>query len=161
MKEWFNNLDARERKLISVAAVLLVILLFYVMLWQPFFKEYSRLQQSVVDKEKQVSEMRQLAMQVKQAKAMQPQRAGIADGKSLLGTIDFTAKSNQLADALKRVQPDGDDKARVSLDNANFDKVVRWLENLQRQQGIEILSSSVEKLSEPGMVNVRLLLQGS
>ena len=115
---------------------------------------------SVAEKEQQVGTMQQLAVQAKQARAMQPRKAGIAGGRSLLGTIDSTAKSNQLANALKRVQPDGENKARVTLDGAQFDKVVRWLENLQRQQGIVIVTSSVEKQSEPGLVNVRLLLQG-
>lgn len=160
MKKWFASLEIRERRLISAAAGILLLLSLYVLVLGPMISEYRRVQNSVAEKEVQVAEMQQLALEVKQSRALAPKRAGIAEGRSLLGTIDSTAKANQLGESLSRVQPDGDNKANISLDNAPFDKVVRWLENLQRQQGIVIISGSVEKQTEPGLVSVRLELQG-
>jgi general secretion pathway protein M len=79
----------------------------------------------------------------------------------LLGTIDRTAKAGDLGKSVKRVQPDGQTKARVWLENANFDAMIKWLESLQRQQGIRIVTSVIEKQEEAGIVNARLVLEGS
>jgi type II secretory pathway component PulM len=39
--------------------------------------------------------------------------------------------------------------------------MIKWLESLQRQQGIRIVTSVIEKQEEAGIVNARLVLEGS
>ena len=87
--------------------------------------------------------------------------SGRTKGQSLLGIIDRTAKTGKLGKSVKRVQPDGQTKARVWMENASFDSMVNWLEKLQRQQGIRIVTSVIEKQDEPGLVNARLVLEGA
>ena len=75
---------------------------------------------------------------------------------SLLGVIDRTAKLKKLGDSVKRVQPDGSSKARVSLESANFDVVIAWLEELERRYGVGIETITFEKREEPGLVDARI-----
>lgn len=160
MKDWYANLDQREKRLISVAAVMLGLLLLYTGVWKPVSSEYRRLGNSVSEKEKTLAEMEVLAVQAKQLQRSARNSAHMNKG-SLLGTIDRTAKSNGLGDALKRVRPEGENKASVSLEGAQFDKVIGWLEKLQRLQGISIVSSSIETQEESGLVSMRLELIGA
>ncbi|WP_455203564.1 type II secretion system protein GspM, partial [Kaarinaea lacus] len=52
-----------------------------------------------------------------------------------------------------------DAKARVWLENAQFDIVVRWLEELQIRRGVVVESSMIEKLNEAGLINARIVFQ--
>jgi type II secretory pathway component PulM len=75
----------------------------------------------------------------------------------LLGTIDRTAKTKKLSDSVKRIQPDGTSKARVWLDDAQFDRVIPWLEELQRRQGINVESAMLEKQDKEGLISARIV----
>jgi len=158
VKSWFESLDMRERRLIVIAAALLALMLFYVAAWKPVAGEYHRLDSSIKEKEKTLAEMETLAVLAKQLQRSQVKTTVQSHG-SLLATVDRTAKANQLGNAVKRVRPDGDNKASVSLEGAEFDRVVMWLENLQRQNGISVISSTIEKQKEPGLVSMRIELQ--
>jgi len=162
VKSWFENLDIRERRLIVIAAALLVLLLLYLLVWKPISGEYRRLDTSIKEKEKTVSEMETLAAEVSQLQRNKPRAPVRSDtGGSLLGKIDKTAKANGLGAAVKRVRPDGDNKASVTLEGAEFDRVVVWLENLQRRESINVISNTIEKEKEEGLVSMRIELQES
>jgi general secretion pathway protein M len=125
-------------------------------------KKTAALEQSNRENQELLAWMEQSAQEAKklQAKLKSNGPTGSAKGQSLLGIIDRTAKTANLGKSVKRVQPDGESKARVWLENAPFNETVKWLENLQRQQGIHIVTSVVEKQEEAGLVNVRLVLEG-
>lgn len=161
MKEWFNNLEQREKQMVSVGAVALLVLMIYVLAWDPFVKRYASLEASARENEQLVAWLQERAQEVGELRAAMPSHGLTNQGQSILGNVDKTAKAMGLSESIKRVQPEGTTKARVSLEDASFDKVVRWLENLQRQQGINVESGAIEKQEEPGLVNVRLVLEGS
>ncbi|MCO6413706.1 MAG: type II secretion system protein M, partial [Thiogranum sp.] len=41
MKDWFLGLEPRERKLVTAGAVVLVLLLLYVLVWEPVVGKYA------------------------------------------------------------------------------------------------------------------------
>ena len=163
MKDWFDNLDARERRILIIGAVVLLLAMMYLLAWEPFVKKSAALEKSNQENEVLLAWMEQSAEEAKalQAKLKASGPAGSSKGQSLLGIIDKTAKSGNLGKSVKRVQPDSQSKARVWLENANFNDVIKWLESLQRKQGIHIVTSVIEKQDEAGMVNVRLVLEGT
>lgn len=159
MKEWFNSLDARERKTLISGAVALLLICIYFLGWEPFVKKIERLEKSNAENQQTLTWMKQRAEEVRQLQRTNSGTKVDLKGQSLLGVIDKTAKSNNLGSAIKRVQPEGNDKALVRLEKAEFNHVIRWLEQLQLQQGIQIDSSVIEKQSEPGLVNARIIFQ--
>ncbi|MGD8884356.1 MAG: type II secretion system protein M [Gammaproteobacteria bacterium] len=163
MKEWYNNLEPRERRILIIGAGVLVIAMLYLLGWEPLVNKTAKLRDSIDTNQELVSWMENAAEQAQQMQAQISARGptGKKSGQSLLGTIDRTAKAGDLGKSVKRVQPDGQTKARVWLENANFDAMIKWLESLQRQQGIRIVTSVIEKQEEAGIVNARLVLEGS
>jgi general secretion pathway protein M len=163
MKDWFDNLDVREKRILIIGAVVLLLALMYLLAWEPFIKKSAALEKSNQENEALLVWMEQSAEEAKQlqAKVKASGPTGSSKGQSLLGIIDKTAKSGNLGKAVKRVQPDGESKARVWLENANFNDMIKWLESLQRQQGIHIVTSVIEKQEEAGLVNARLVLEGA
>ncbi len=156
MKEWFESLEARERQMVIGGAVTLLVLSIYFLGWEPFINRLHDLQESTQRKQLDLAWMQNAAKEVKQLQATQTTPARFAAGQSLLGVIDRSAKSKQLGDAMKRVQPDGTSKARVWLENAKFDVVIGWLEELERRYGVGIETITFEKQAEEGLVDARI-----
>lgn len=159
MKVWFNSLEANERRMMVIGAALLLLMLVYVGLWEPLINKRDALRVSTAEQESLLVWMRGAAQEVKQLRGRAGQTAKPASGQSLLSLVDRTAKSGQLGPALKRVQPDGEDKVGVWLESASFDDVVRWLISLETRHGVRVESSVFQALETTGRVDVRLVFE--
>lgn len=163
MKEFFDQfyhrLNERERLLLLVFGPLLLMLLIYALLWQPFDKRVERLQQRVAEQQILAQWMQAAAQQVKQLRQQsEPGRSG--SKQSLLSVVDLTLRQAGLSKALKRVEPDGASKVKVRLEQASFDAMTQWLEKLQRSHAVTVQVISVDRQDSIGVVNVRLTLVG-
>jgi general secretion pathway protein M len=158
VKTWFAGLDPRERRLVMAAAALLLVLLLYVGLWEPLVNNVDRLRSSTAQQQSVLSWMQQAAQEVKQLRGGGTV-ARPATGQSLLSLVDSSAKAGRLGTALKRVQPDGEQRVRVWLEAASFDDLVRWLTTLQQRQGVHVVSSVFEAKDEVGRVDARIVFE--
>ena len=161
MKDWYNKLEPRERKFLMAAGIVLVIAFVYFILWQPVVKKVNRLEKSTVEQQKLVTWMKTTAIEVKQLRRASGPVVNIPKGRSLLGVIDKTTKMRKLDTAVKRVKPEGDSKARVWLEGADFNTIIRWVEELQRQQGVKVVNAVVDRTKELGKVDARIVFDSS
>jgi general secretion pathway protein M len=75
--------------------------------------------------------------------------------------VDQTARAAGLGTALKRLVPQGDDQISVQLDAVAFNPLLNWLLKLEREQRLTLINLNVDRTGNPGLVNVRIILQGS
>lgn len=159
MKQWFAGLEPRERILVLSAGIVLAMLLFYALLWQPAHSGYDRIKRTIAEQRATASWMRESAARVAQLKGTNPATGRGLGNRSLLAVTDSTARAGGLAESLKRIEPEGSDGVRVWLEGASFDRFVSWLALLGNNHGINPESVSMERADAPGQVNVRLTLQ--
>jgi general secretion pathway protein M len=157
MKEWFAGLEPRERLLVSGGAVVLVLLLLYVVIWEPIASGYHNLQEDVAEQKQTLAWMQQAATQIKTL-----QRSSTGDvrglgGRSLLAVVDKSARSGGLGDSIKRIEPDGSKGVKVWLEGVAFDPMILWLGKLTRTYQIETSLITIEPQGG-GRVNARLTL---
>jgi len=157
MKEWFAGLEPRERLLVSGGAVVLVLLLLYVVIWEPIASGYRNLQEDVAEQKQTLAWMQQAATQIKTL-----QRSSTGDvrglgGRSLLAVVDKSARSGGLGDSIKRIEPDGSKGVKVWLEGVAFDPMILWLGKLTRTYQIETSLITIEPQGA-GRVNARLTL---
>jgi len=132
--------------------------LVYAVAWGPLASSVSRLQQSVEEQQALKQWMQQSAAEVNQLRGA----AGATDDhRSLLAVVDQTSKQSQLGPAVKRIEPDGQELVRVSLEQASFDDMVTWLGSLQRSYGVSVADVSLDRQAESGRVNARITLKRS
>ncbi len=160
MKEFFTNLNARDRRLLIIAGITVTILLLYGLVWAPLSNKVERLQVTVAEQQQLESWMKQASQEVQRLRKMSAPKSGAQPRQSLLALTDQTAKQHGLAQAIKRVQPEGQDKVNIRLEAAAFDDVMTWLEKLQIQYRIRIASITIDRQDNPGLVDVRLTLEG-
>ena len=82
----------------------------------------------------------------------------IPTGQSLLSVLNSTAQATSLQGQIKRITPNGEHTANVTLDDVAFDTVLEWLVKLERDFGISSARIVVDKTDKPGRVNANLTL---
>lgn len=150
----YDQLTVRERVMVGVAAVTLLLTVVYLLVWQPLARAHAVRVQSLEG-------ARMVAIRIEQAGAQQRGQAGaraVDRSTSLLAAVDQTSRSPILGKAPSRVQPEGDREVKVWIDGAAFDHLLRWLLDLETRYGIRAESAEIERGSAPGLVNARLSL---
>lgn len=160
MKEFLENLTEQERRLLIIGVSGLALLLFYWVLWAPMSNNVSKLEKRIKKEQADLVWMKQAEQEVRALKSRSGgNRSAVFKGQSLLGLIDKTAKANRIPPA-KRIEPDGKNGVRVRLEKVSFDKLILWLGRLQRDYQVNVKSIVVDSEPDPGLVNVRLNLEG-
>lgn len=139
-------LAPREQNALRILAVFALILFLVYGLWLPLHRGAEKFQ-------RQFEKNRELIalMQTQTGSA-----STVATGSgSILGMVSNSATGNSLT--LSRIEPEGDNKVRVWLERADFNRVAAWLAGLNNQ-GILLKEAHVEKQSDGSGVTARFLL---
>lgn len=153
-RAWWSGLAERERRVLGAGAAALGLIVLYVGIWEPVAGARQRQQT-------QLHAARALAAQLESLAAIAPRGSAAAvsgAGQSLLAVIDQTRKASAITKPPSRLQPQGDDTVRVTLEDVPFDALLRWLGELQGRYGVRVADADIERESGPGLVNARLTL---
>jgi general secretion pathway protein M len=160
LKQRWSQLQARERRILLVGALALILLGGYSLVWEPYVDSRARLERDVAEQRALLEWMERSAREVQALRGGRP-AGGAASGQSLLALADGSARAQGLGSALQRVEPDGANGVRVWLEQAPFDDVLRWLDKLSSERGVRVSSFATERRAEqPGRVDVRIVLEG-
>lgn len=159
MKDKWQQLSSRERRLVVIMSAVLVVTMFYFLLWQPMQDGLARSRVRVKAQQAQLQEMRQQAAIARQLLAKQRSGSAVKNSSSLLVVIERTAQQKQIKSALQKVQPEGNEGVRIWLENASFDKLVDWLALLSSRNNVYVSEISIDRQKDSGLVNGRILLQ--
>lgn len=159
MAAWWQSLAANERRLLRLGAVAAALLLGWALIWHPLAAKRVELRQNVENQRRDLAYVRLGAAEVEREHVAGTRSRADRQGKSLLALADATARGGGLENALKRVEPVGAHSVRVTFDGANFDALVRWIEELSRNDGIEAVDLSADRADGIGLVNARVTLQ--
>lgn len=157
MSEWLQQLEPRQRMVLMAAALVLFALLLFVQVWEPL-KQSSAMERDRIAQQQALLDW--LVAVTPMAQRLQQQRISQRrdSDQSLLGLADQSARAAGLASALTRIEPAGQDQVRVWLDNADFVRMMGWLQQLSTQHPIDVTQLSADRSSGEGRVNVRVTL---
>ncbi len=139
-----------------VGAGLLTVMFAYVGILGPLHGALTKARQEMVEQTETLAWIRQAALKVNQMRAVDGARSA-QDGQSLMGLVGKSARNAKVK--VKQVRPDGDNGARVWLEDAVFNDVVRWLGGLQQNHGVRVQQISMDIEEAPGSVSVRVTLE--
>jgi len=150
MKQWWQQLQQREQILVVVMSVFVGIFMLYQLVWQPVH--------SGLDKaEKKQARTQELFEYVKINTA---QVSGTSTPKKVKATGSLSSVVNRIAGqfqiAISRVQPQGD-SVQVWIEEVPFEQLLRWLDNLTHQQGLNVSNIDISSGDKAGIVKVRRL----
>lgn len=157
LRERYAALQPREQQIVLVGAVVVLLALAYLAVWEPAVRARAGAEQALTDARDQAVRIQRLA-----ATAPMRHATPAASGQSLLATVDQAAKRSALGVSPSRLQPDGDTRVRVWFDGVPFDAVVQWLHDLQQHDHVSVENADFSRKDTPGKVDVQLtLVRGS
>ncbi|MDO6694386.1 type II secretion system protein M [Aliiglaciecola sp. 3_MG-2023] len=150
----FNQLSERERILVAVSGVLLIIFLFYYIVWAPIDKSLETQSKLVATKQSDLLWFKQNANRAIQM------RSGNGAATVFTGSLPqaVNKSAGRVNIAISRMQPQGDE-LKVWVDQAPFNDVLSWLQSLENL-GIRIINVDLAEANVSGMVKVRSLQLG-
>jgi general secretion pathway protein M len=157
LKDWFFSLQPRERAIVVIGGVVVLIAAVYLLALAPFYKAVSSSAERVENKKGDLAWMRSVGGEVMALSASSP-TAAAPSNESLVVLIDRTARECGLGASLTGQTPNGDNGIRVRLEQAEFDKLVVCLGSLQQSHSVNIESANIDRTAKPGFVNASLVL---
>lgn len=153
-----NQMNQREKLLVSIAAVLLVITLVYFLLWKP-------VTDGIAERQTKINAQQELLQWVREntGRYLAQSGGGVQSQlrtptSSMGGSV--SERVTTLASAAKievtRMQPQSD-SLLVVIDQVGFNTLLQFIESLQTEAGLTIEHLDATEGGEPGMVRVRRL----
>ena len=161
MKEWWENLQAREQNFVLLAGVVVIAFLFYLLAWSPLVQARDNKRQKVESSKQLLTWMATKSSEVKQLKLTNPNLLRSDSKRSLLAIVDGTAKQLGLRNSIKRIEPDGPHVATVWIDEMNFDALISMLGQLDKRNNLKVKEVDVTRLEQPGIVKAKLVFKRS
>ena len=147
---WWAGLQQREQRLLTWAAIVVTVGLFYWLLWQPLHQTNAAQQQKVQAAQRQLSQLQQLLPQLKAAGNKTDRSGG-----SIQQIISNSARSAGVN--VSRMQPQNEQLTLV-LEDTSFEQLLGWLHTLQYQHGVTLVNLDIATADKPGIVRVRRMV---
>jgi general secretion pathway protein M len=151
--DWFNSLEAREQRMVSIGAPIALIIFIYLVIIDPLLSSIDDLRAQTGKLQKDIVWMQRATTQLQQLNSQSQ-----FTNRSLMSALDLQLTQHQLKPALQKIEPDGNNGARVWLTNVPFDQLIRALGQMKQQDHIVVKSASIKPLAESGRVDARLNL---
>lgn len=157
IKEVFENLNDREQKLVTLAAVLVGFMFFYLILKNMTFIFSPSINPQAVNKR---SEYVALQPKIKKLKELNQLNQNYQTINSNL--YDFISKNPPTLTTLDEEQPiitDKNDQVEISYKAVSFDDLIIWLSQQQTSYGIAVISADIKRNQEQqGYVSAKIVL---
>lgn len=150
-----QQLSLRDQAMLMALAGAIVLYMLYQTLWHPLAKANADLAQQNANIAQSVASMTQLAAQYRELQKSNSTNNDSA-GVTLTQLVDQTVASNELH--MSRFQPGSSGDVQVRFDNANFDQILRWLNELETKHGVVLREYGISPGSGSGLVNVSVRL---
>ena len=155
MKAYWQQLEQKEKQLISILIVTLVLAGGYWLLWQPLQNDIINTQRKVNVQTQTLADVKVIGQKIIDLQGGQGKRSEAGDLNQL---VSRSAARNQIV--ITRIQAKVD-TLQVWIDDVNINQLTAWLEQLNKQYGIEIQNIDLSVSDAKGMVKVRRLQLGT
>lgn len=162
MKDWYDNLEAREQVFVLVGALFIVFALVYFLLWAPLENSHRRMETSVQNWERSLAELRPLRAMVASGNVT-PSAGASSSQQAPIIIVSQTLQSRGLEQYRRRSQPTTNNGIRVEFEDVAFDDLVLWLGDLSDNYALHVQAGSLSEGSaaNDGRINASLTLERS
>lgn len=153
-KAKINSLKPRERWIVICSLLLLSATAVYGLCFYPLYKAVSTRTARITQKQQDIVWLRSMAGQL--SALGNAQLTSASKSESLVKLIADSVAGNKLASSLTGQVPNGQQGVKTQFENANFNDLIIWLDQLQKSQGIQVVDASITETSLAGQVNASI-----
>ena len=148
IKDWYTGLNQRERSMVTVLGAMMILLIIFIAIVLPIKSYIASLDEDV---ERMETGLPQIASKV-QALQARSGNGRQTTNQSLNQLVTNSSKRYGLK--FSRIEErKRDEEIQVRLDDVEFDQFLRWVGQLEQQQGLVIDTLRVSDTDETGMVD--------
>jgi len=156
LKRWHASLPPRDAWLVNLMAILILITLFYLSLWEPLHKGLADAQVKHETQQKLLQWMQRSAQEVQQLRRSGNTHRIKQQNTPTMLVLEQSLSNGGLKPFLRKIESTDNNRARVKLDNVPFNQMLVWLNTIATHNGIIVSSAAIERGKNPGSVNARL-----
>lgn len=150
--EFWHARNARERMLLVMAAVVIVLGLLYAVLVGPALNGRQQLNKSLPQLRQQVAQLQAMS---REAAGLSAQAAPAVPPLSREGIDAALARKGLKAQTVALTG----DIARVQLSAVSFAGMIGWIDDMQKTALLSVVDANIVALAQPDMVNATLTLR--
>jgi general secretion pathway protein M len=150
VRAWFQNLQPRERWILSAGVVVALAIVLWAGVLRPLQAQSASLQAAVASKQRLLADLGRIGATPARA------QGGQKDQTTLVVLVDSTAQSHGLR--ITRSRPNGPSGVDVTLQGVPFDVLMSWLMTLHGTYSVEVESAQLTTAREQGLVNGQVSL---
>lgn len=165
MKEWLVKLKARwqqlaerEQRVVAGGGLVLVVIILYVGIWQPFLNYNDSLRVRIASEEKNLQWMRAVDKKMQQMSGKNKTKPAAISPIMLLGVLQKDIQQAGMSQQLAQLKQINANSIAMSFQKIAFDQLMTLLINIAKAQSIAITKMSVTASNAPGMVNADVVL---
>jgi len=156
---WYNTLSPRERNLVFYGGIIAILILVWLLLIDPLYSNHKKYNKIIASQKSTLQTMQKQSVEVKklQQQAVKPVSSSSGNPQQL---VERSLQTWRLKPKLERMQSQGANGIRLTLKNANADRVVRFLSELESKYNLAIsnlIMSNANK--DTGYIDVRLTVK--
>jgi len=157
IKTYWSDLELRERWILGVGAVVVLLILFYALIWQPWHNAIDEMSERLPIMRSDLQWMRQQSEIVKNGGVVAAKSNAKGSNDSLLSILEKTARTNQLDKSIQQITPgQNNQEVRVVLEEASFNSWVSWIDVLYKDYLITVKQVTAERDEDkPDIAEVR------
>ncbi|MEM8563125.1 MAG: type II secretion system protein M [Pseudomonadota bacterium] len=148
MKEWYEGLNQREQVSLLVLGMVLALYLLYALLWSPLADERDEL---IVQNSNAAQSLQRVDAMVSEIMRLRDEGGPNIARRNLTALVNQSTARHSLE--VSRQQPNSRGGIQVRLENAAFDDLVAWLDQLENREGVLVTEVAITQTGNSGRVN--------
>jgi general secretion pathway protein M len=151
VQEFWTARDARERRLLTIGGLAVLLALVYMILLAPAINGRDQLRKALPGLHQQLSQVQAMANEVGKQPRSGERSTTPVTREALEGSLNAAGLRAQSISVSENI-------IRLQLNGVSFGSLTGWLEK-ERSLGITVLESSIVAQTQPGTVNATLTLR--
>jgi type II secretory pathway component PulM len=150
--QYWNNRPARERRIIAIAGMVLLPIVYYYLLWQPAHIAAAKLHNNLPALQAQATKLQDQATEIEMLRH-RPVIVAL-DAVALKSSIAESATRHQMSTYINGNEVQEPNAVRITCDAIPFAMWIKWLRELEQEQHIRAEAISISALPQTGMVKI-------
>jgi general secretion pathway protein M len=159
MKEWWNNLSLRDKRIASSGIIMIVMIAFYMLIWLPLANKNERLRTEVQHDKQLLIWMQAANQHIQSLKKNNLARQNSISSASLLSTLQNSIQQSPLKNKITQLKQSENDSVQLNAQSINFDELISWLIKIWEEQGMSVSQLSIVPQGPIGNVNAEIRLK--
>ncbi|MBX3709945.1 MAG: type II secretion system protein M [Gammaproteobacteria bacterium] len=159
MKEWWSGLALREKQVIGIGTVLLVLFIAYQWVWAPYLNHIVQMREQIVASQKTLSWMQAANDVIQKVENKTKEKNKSISLVVLLSQIQKQIAQAGLGQSLTQLKQASNDSVEIQFQKVEFDKLIKLLVVIIKEQNVSVTRMSVIANSVPGLVNTSIVMK--